>query len=50
MHSPKGVKDAGKAAGQVGIAVAVGAVLAPLAVILPFIDGGRGQRTLTARP
>lgn len=39
LHPKLGV-DAGKAAGQLGIAVAVGAVLAPLAAILPFIDGG----------
>ena len=39
MHPQPGV-DVGKAAGQLGIAAAVGAVLAPLAAILPFIDGG----------
>jgi uncharacterized protein involved in outer membrane biogenesis len=39
LHPSPGV-DAGKAAGQVGIAVAIGAVLAPLAAILPFIEPG----------
>jgi uncharacterized protein involved in outer membrane biogenesis len=39
LHPKPGV-DAGKAAGQIGIAAAVGVVLAPLAAILPFIDGG----------
>jgi uncharacterized protein involved in outer membrane biogenesis len=39
MHPKAGV-DAGKAAGQVGIAALVGAVFAPLAAILPFVDGG----------
>jgi uncharacterized protein involved in outer membrane biogenesis len=36
LHPKLGV-DAGKVAGQVGIAAAVGAVLAPLAAILPFV-------------
>ncbi|MDB5459404.1 MAG: AsmA family protein [Caulobacteraceae bacterium] len=36
LHPKVGV-DAGKVAGQVGIAAAVGAVLAPLAAILPFV-------------
>ncbi len=39
MHPKPGV-DVAKAAGQIGIAAAVGAVLAPLAAILPFVDGG----------
>jgi uncharacterized protein involved in outer membrane biogenesis len=39
MHPQPGV-DVGKAAGQIGIAAAVGAVLVPLAAILPYIDGG----------
>jgi uncharacterized protein involved in outer membrane biogenesis len=39
LHPKPGV-DAGKAAGQLGIAVAVGAVLAPLAAILPFVEPG----------
>jgi uncharacterized protein involved in outer membrane biogenesis len=39
LHPKPGV-DAGKAAGQIGIAAAVGAVLAPLAAVLPFVDGG----------
>jgi hypothetical protein len=39
LHPTPGV-DAGKVAGQVGIAVAIGAVLAPLAAILPFIEPG----------
>ena len=39
LHPSPGV-DVGKAAGQIGIAVAVGAVLAPLAAILPFIEPG----------
>jgi uncharacterized protein involved in outer membrane biogenesis len=39
LHPQPGV-DVGKAAGQIGIAVAVGAVLAPLAAILPFIEPG----------
>jgi uncharacterized protein involved in outer membrane biogenesis len=37
---PKPGIDAGKAAGQVGIAVAVAAVLAPLAAVLPFVEPG----------
>ena len=39
LHPKPGV-DAGKAAGQIGLGVAVGAVLAPLAAILPFIEPG----------
>jgi uncharacterized protein involved in outer membrane biogenesis len=39
LHPRPGV-DAGKAVGQIGIAATVGAVLAPLAAILPFVDGG----------
>ncbi len=39
LHPKPGV-DAGKAAGQIGLSVAVGAVLAPLAAILPFIEPG----------
>jgi uncharacterized protein involved in outer membrane biogenesis len=39
LHPKPGV-DAGKAAGQVGIAAAIGAVFAPLAAILPFIEPG----------
>jgi hypothetical protein len=32
--------DLGKAAPQIGIAAAIGAVLSPLAAILPFIEPG----------
>ena len=39
LHPKAGV-DAGKAAGQLGVAAAIGAVLSPLAVILPFIEPG----------
>jgi hypothetical protein len=39
LHPKPGV-DAGKAAGQIGLAAAVGAVFAPLAAILPFIEPG----------
>lgn len=39
LHPKPGV-DVGKAAPQLGIAAAVGAVLAPLAAILPFIEPG----------
>lgn len=39
LHPKPGV-DAGKAAGQIGIAAAIGAVFAPLAAILPFIEPG----------
>jgi uncharacterized protein involved in outer membrane biogenesis len=39
LHPQAGV-DVGKAAPQLGIAVAIGAVLAPLAAILPFIEPG----------
>jgi uncharacterized protein involved in outer membrane biogenesis len=39
MHPQPGV-DAGKIAGQVGIAAAVGVVLAPLAAVLPFVEPG----------
>jgi uncharacterized protein involved in outer membrane biogenesis len=39
LHPKPGV-DAAKVAGQVGIAAAVGAVLAPLAAILPFVGPG----------
>jgi len=39
MHPKPGV-DAGKVAGQLGIAAAIGAVLAPLAAILPFVEPG----------
>jgi uncharacterized protein involved in outer membrane biogenesis len=39
LHPKPGV-DAGKAAPQLGLAVAVGALLAPLAAILPFIEPG----------
>lgn len=39
LHPKPGV-DAGKAVGQVGIAAAIGAVLTPLAAILPFIEPG----------
>jgi uncharacterized protein involved in outer membrane biogenesis len=39
LHPKPGV-DAGKAAGQVGIAAALGAVISPLAVILPFLEPG----------
>jgi uncharacterized protein involved in outer membrane biogenesis len=39
LHPKPGV-DAGKAAGQVGIAAAVGVVLAPLAAVLPFVEPG----------
>lgn len=39
LHPKPGV-DVGKVAGQVGIAAAIGAVFAPLAAILPFIEPG----------
>ena len=39
LHPRLGV-DAAKVAGQAGIAAIVGSVLAPLAAILPFVDGG----------
>ncbi len=39
LHPRPGI-DAAKVAGQVGLAAVVGSVLAPLAAILPFIDGG----------
>jgi uncharacterized protein involved in outer membrane biogenesis len=39
LHPKPGV-DVGKAAPQLGLSVAVGAVLAPLAAILPFIEPG----------
>jgi uncharacterized protein involved in outer membrane biogenesis len=39
LHPKPGV-DVGKAAPQLGLAVAVGAVVAPLAAILPFIEPG----------
>jgi uncharacterized protein involved in outer membrane biogenesis len=39
LHPKPGV-DAAKAAPQIGLAVAIGAVLAPLAAILPFIEPG----------
>jgi uncharacterized protein involved in outer membrane biogenesis len=39
LHPKPGV-DAGKAAPQIGLAVAIGAVFAPLAAILPFIEPG----------
>ena len=40
MLHPKPGVDAGKVAAQVGIAATVGAVLAPLAAILPFVGPG----------
>jgi len=40
LSSPKIGVDAGKAAGQLGIAAVVGSILAPLAAILPFVDPG----------
>ncbi|MGZ5983535.1 MAG: AsmA family protein [Caulobacteraceae bacterium] len=40
LLNPKPGVDAGKAAGQIGIAAAVGAVFAPLAAVLPFIEPG----------
>ncbi len=39
LHPKPGV-DAGRAAPQLGLAVAIGAVLAPLAAVLPFIEPG----------
>jgi uncharacterized protein involved in outer membrane biogenesis len=39
LHPKLGV-DAAKAAGQVGLAAAVGVVLAPLAAVLPFVEPG----------
>ncbi len=39
LHPKAGV-DAGKAAGQIGVAAAIGAVFAPLAAVLPFIEPG----------
>ena len=43
LKSPKIGVDAGKAAGQVGIAAAIGSLLAPLAAILPFVDPGLAE-------
>ncbi len=40
LLNPKPGVDAGKVVGQVGIAAAIGAVLAPLAAVLPFIEPG----------
>jgi hypothetical protein len=40
LQSPKVGIDAGKALPQAGIGVALGAVFAPLAAILPFVDAG----------
>ena len=37
---PKAGVDAGRVAGQVGLGVVVGAVFAPLAAVLPFIEPG----------
>ena len=39
LHPKPGV-DVGKAAPQIGLSVAIGAVLAPLAAVLPFIEPG----------
>lgn len=39
LHPKAGV-DVGKAAGQLGLSAAIGAVLTPLAAILPFIEPG----------
>lgn len=39
LHPKPGV-DVGKAAPQIGLAAAIGAVLAPLAAILPFVEPG----------
>jgi uncharacterized protein involved in outer membrane biogenesis len=40
LTGPKVGVDAGKALGQGGVAAALGAVLSPLAAILPFVDPG----------
>jgi uncharacterized protein involved in outer membrane biogenesis len=40
LKSPKIGVDAAAAAGQVGVAAAIGAALAPLAAILPFVSPG----------
>jgi uncharacterized protein involved in outer membrane biogenesis len=40
LTAPKVGLDAGKALGQGGVAAALGAVLSPLAAILPFVDPG----------
>jgi hypothetical protein len=40
LRSPKPKLETGTAIGQVGIGAALGAVLAPLAAILPFVDNG----------
>ncbi len=40
LREPKFGVDAGAAAAQVGVAVALGAVLSPLAAILPFVSPG----------
>ena len=40
LRSPHLGIQAGSAAGQAGVAAVVGAVLSPLAVILPFVDAG----------
>jgi uncharacterized protein involved in outer membrane biogenesis len=40
LVSPKFGVDAGKVAAQAGAAVALGALLGPVAVILPFVDAG----------
>lgn len=40
IRSPKLGVEADKAVGQVGLAAAIGSVLAPLAAVLPFVDGG----------
>jgi uncharacterized protein involved in outer membrane biogenesis len=39
LHPVPGI-DVGKAAGQLGMAAALGAVLTPLAVLLPFVEPG----------
>ncbi len=43
LRSPKVGVDAGKAAGQAGLATVLGALLTPLAAILPFVDPGLAE-------
>ncbi len=43
LQSPKVGIDAGKALPQAGVGVALGAVFAPLAAILPFVNPGLAQ-------
>jgi uncharacterized protein involved in outer membrane biogenesis len=43
LRSPKFGVDVGAAAAQTGIGVALGALLTPLAAVLPFVDPGLGK-------